>query len=84
MNSRRVSGRTRRYTRALVADLGAKDLGVGQSAGDCLPGTDAPSAACFVGHLDCSTDEKLLASQQGRERVAAALAKGIKQHFKGS
>ena len=69
---------------ALVADLGAKDLGVGQSAGDCLPGTDAPSAACFVGHLGCSTDEKLLASQPDRERSATALAKGMKQHFSGN
>jgi len=62
---------------ALVRELGAKDRGVAKAAEAGLPGVSCPSVTCRIGFLTSPDDEKLLASPDYRERIAAALTEGI-------
>jgi len=62
---------------AMVTHLGAKDRGVARAPDAGLPGVSCPSVTCRIGFLTSADDEKLLASPDYRERIAAALTEGI-------
>lgn len=85
----RAQGRYGRESRKLaLALLHEMDVahdgpshGVREMAVVSMLGIDAPAVTMQCGYLDNAGDLKLLASREGRNRVAAAIARGIEKYL---
>jgi N-acetylmuramoyl-L-alanine amidase len=86
---RRAQGRygseSRKLARSVLRELDVvhdgPSHGLREVAVVSMVGVDAPAATVQCGFLDNSVDLRLLASREGRNRVAAAIAKGIETYL---
>jgi N-acetylmuramoyl-L-alanine amidase len=86
---RRAQGRYGRESRKLAGALlremdvvhDGPSHGVREMAVASMLGVDAPAVTVVCGFLDNSRDLSLLASREGRDRVAAAIARGVERYL---
>jgi N-acetylmuramoyl-L-alanine amidase len=78
-------GESRKLAQALLDQIAVVDNGPSHGIKEIelvsLIGVDAPAVCVQCGYLDNSQDLKLLEGGEGRDRLAAALARGIEEYI---